>query len=197
MLSVLRESCDSHHINLNREFHRDLRWFATFLPQYNGISLYNRSKMDYTLELDACLQGLGAKCGNLVYHLPIPTEYSNLGIVQLEMVNILVATRVFAHLWKGKNVHIRCDNQAVVQVLNTGRTKDPFLAACARNIWMESAKFDIDFKYTHILGKLNRVADLLSRWSYRESDFLQLQTFISDPLWMSVSPTLLELNNII
>ena len=37
-----------------------------------------------------------------------------------------------------------CDNQAVVPVSNSGRTRDLTLAAIARNIFIEVAKFDMD-----------------------------------------------------
>ena len=48
------------------------------------------------VELDVCLSGLGGWWENLVYHLPLPHNYGNLGIAQLEMINILVAIHVFA-----------------------------------------------------------------------------------------------------
>ena len=64
---------------------------------------------------------------------------------------------------------------AVVQVLSKGKTKDPFLGACARNIWLLAAKNDIDLTYVHIQGKLNCVADLLSRWQYSQACYSQLK----------------------
>jgi hypothetical protein len=33
----------------------------------------------------------------------------------------------------------------------------------ARNIWLEQAKIDCEIFFTHIIGKQNVVADLLSR----------------------------------
>ena len=50
-----------------------------------------------------------------------------------------------------KTVIIKCDNQAVVSVLNSGKTQDVTLAAIARNIMMEAAKYDIDLQVIHIL----------------------------------------------
>ena len=41
------------------DFKRNLRWFDKFLPLYNGVSLYDHRPIDHTLELDACLTGLG------------------------------------------------------------------------------------------------------------------------------------------
>ena len=65
----------------------------------------------------------------------------------------------------GKAIKIACDNQAVVSVLNSGKTRDLTLAAIARNIFMETAQADIMLKTVHIMGKVNEVADSLSRWT--------------------------------
>ena len=72
-------------------FTRDLRWFAKFLPMYNGTSLCDHKKVDATLELDACLTGFVGYCVDFVYHLTIQRGFRNWTIVHLEMVNILIA----------------------------------------------------------------------------------------------------------
>ena len=134
MLEVLRRATDTNNIRLTDEFHRDLLWFRTFLQEYNGVSMYEHKKPDFTVELNACLTGLGGCCDNIVYHVPIPLGYEQFTIVHLEMVNILVALKLFGQKWKGNRVLIKCDNQAVVLVLRSGKARDPFLGACARNI---------------------------------------------------------------
>ena len=108
--------------------------------------------MDFTLELDACLTGLGGRWSRFVYHLPIIRGFMNFSIVHLEMVNILLAVRLFQVHWSGRKVLVKCDNEAVVSVLRSGRTRDPYLGACARNIWYVSALADIDLQYVHIRG---------------------------------------------
>ena len=52
---------------------------------------------------------------------------------------------------------------AVVQVASSGRTRDPFLEACTRNIWLITATHDIDLVVKHIQGTKNVLADTLSR----------------------------------
>ena len=81
-----------------------------------------------------------------------------------KMYNILIAKRVWANTWQKKTIGIFCDNLAVVNVLNSGKAKDMYLAAISRNIFMESSKNDIDIKVLHVPGKNNIIANLLSRW---------------------------------
>ena len=98
----------------------------------------------------------------MVYTLPIPCHYSHLHITQLEMLNVVVALKVWASVWADKIIDIKCDNLAVVEVLTSGKTKDNFLATCARNVWLICAIFNIQIRVWHIPGKSNHIADLLS-----------------------------------
>ena len=129
-----------------------------------------------------------------MYHLPVVKHFQNLGIVHLEMVNIPVAVHIFALEWQHKSILVRCDNAAVVQVLNNGKTRDPFLATCARNIWYCIAQNDINLTYTHVLGKNNQVADLLSRWQNTQQQVAQLWAWVENPVWLPTSPSLLDLD---
>ena len=83
--------------------------------------------VNHQVHLDACLHGLGRVWQNYAYHLPITCGYKDLNIAHLDMVNILVALKVFCHQWATKHILLHCDNQAVVCVLQSGKAKDPFL----------------------------------------------------------------------
>ena len=80
------------------------------------------------------------------------------------MLNVDVALKVWSQLWVDKKVKIHSDNQAVVEVLITGLTKDPFLATCDRNIWLITAILNIEIIVIYFPGKNNHTAELLSRW---------------------------------
>ena len=194
MLEVLRNAQNPSKILLTDDFMRDLSWFKKILDQYNGTSLFDHRPVECVIELDACLTGLGGCWKNFVYHLAIPLGYNSMGIVHLEMINILVALKLFKNMWSGKKVLIKCDNQAVVTVLRSGRTKDPFLGACARNVWFTAAVADVELQYTHVLGKNNRTADLLSRWQNSPSNVVELKCLVPDAIWLSVDLTELELD---
>ena len=99
MLDLLRQNHDNRIIKLTHVFQRDVCWFDRFLLRYNGASMYNHRCVDHEVELDACLDGLGAVWKNFVYHVPLQHQYLNLSIVHLEMLNILVAVRVCSAHW--------------------------------------------------------------------------------------------------
>ena len=47
-----------------------------------------------------------------------------------EVLAILVAARLWGHLWQNLRILVHCDNAAVVSSLNSGRVQDPTLASC-------------------------------------------------------------------
>ena len=194
MLELLRFAHRRQKVTLTPDFKRDLKWFAKFLHVYNGVSFYDHRPIDVSLELDACLTGLGGRSGSFIYHLPIPRGFMNWTIVHLEMVNILLAVRLFKRQWASKKVLIHCDNAAVVSVLKTGKTRDPYLGACARNIWYVAATADIDLQYTHIKGVDNKVADALSRWQGTSEQWGLLGLHVNHPVWLQVSHNMLDLD---
>ena len=78
---------------------------------------------DVNAYLDACTTGLGAIYETQVYVLPLPKDWQASNIASLEIINILVALNLH---WSGDRVLIHCDNQAMVSVLNTGKSRDTF-----------------------------------------------------------------------
>ena len=110
------------------------------------------------------------------------------------MWNVLVACRIWGKLWQGRCIHIYCDNMAVVQVLNSGKSRDQSLAVLNRNIWLECAIHDIELKISHIQGKVNVIADVLSRWQNSAVQWEKLLSVVPQPVWWQVKSEHLELN---
>ena len=65
---------------------------------------------------------------NQVYAMTLPSNWQNVNVAYIEMINILVALKVCHIQWSGHKVLVKCDNQAVVSVLTTGKTRDSTLA---------------------------------------------------------------------
>ena len=144
----------------------------TFLDQFNGTCsyLYTPIQCTDTIQLDPCLTGVGARFSNQVYQYQfkdneVPCSFS---IVRLEMWNVLIAIRVLADEWSNCSLVIKCENEAMVNVVNSGVTRDNVLVAMARNIWLTTASPNIKVRLVHIPGMDNECADLLSRWGATE-----------------------------
>ena len=116
MLSLLRENYDNSRIMFNESFKRDLKWFNTFLPVYNGVTFFHYIPTR-NVYLGACTTGLGPIYETQVYALALPKHWQAVNIASLEMINILVALKVWHLQWSGHRVWIHCDNQAWFQNL--------------------------------------------------------------------------------
>ena len=143
-------------------------WVISSL-EFNGISIIYTlcwSSPDEVFTTDACLTGCGGCSGSKMFH----KEFSADVLVQfpfihqLECLAMLVAIRLWGSAWKGQRLTVFCDNEAVVQVLNSGKTRDALLGKLLRNIWLVSSTHEFELRAVHLPGIENRVADLLSRW---------------------------------
>ena len=107
------------------------------------------------------------------------------------MINIVVALRIWGKFWAGHIITIRCDNMAVVNVANSGKTRDTYMAQCARNIWWLCAIYDITHRVVHIKGVKNEVADALSRvFSRNPGDHKLIERLKNTKVWDTVDLTL-------
>ena len=60
-------------------------------------------------------------------------------------------------------MQVLCDNEAVVTIVNKGTTKDTECMHLVECLAFIKAKFNVDLVASHIKGKLNTLADALSR----------------------------------
>ncbi|KAI8514849.1 hypothetical protein Bbelb_074400 [Branchiostoma belcheri] len=167
-------------LRIDTEFRKDLHWWSTFLPSYNGVSLLPQagwSEPDAIFSSDACLSGCGGflhETGEY-FHAVFPDSLleSQPCINSLELLSILVCARLWGKCWAGRRIVVMCDNEVSVTVLNSGRSRAPFLQSCLRNLWLCAANGDFELRAIHIPGLDNRIADHLSRWS--SSQYHQLE----------------------
>ena len=138
ILQLFRSCTQAGNIKLNDAFFRDIQWFRSFMHTFNGITkIHGHSEGSKNLYIDACLTGIGTFVDGQVYHCEIPHCYRlSLTIVHFEMLNVMVALRLWGELWANSSITVHCSNAAVVSVLKSGSSRDPFLAAtaCTRKI---------------------------------------------------------------
>ena len=189
ILQLLRSCPQAGSIKLNDAFFRDIQWFRSFMHTFNGITkILGHSEGCKNLYVDACLTGIGTFVDGQVYHCEIPHCYRlSLTIVHFEMLNVMVALRLWGKLWANSSITVHCDNAAVVSVLNSGSSRNPFLAASARTLWLIKAKYNIKLIVKHIKGISNVYADVLSRWSHFKLSNNSVVQFLAACEWHDIN----------
>ena len=170
------------HVDVPCEVKKDLFWWNRFLDVYNGISimLYDDwSNPDEVFSTDACLSGIGGFFDGAYFHKSYPEFVleKDWNICILELVAVIVALRLWNSRLKGKCIVMQCDNDAVCQVINTGRARCTMLQEGLRELCFWSAVAQCQIRAVHIPGTENRLADCLSRWDQKDSfktDFFKL-----------------------
>ena len=74
-----------------------------------------------------------------------------------------MATAVWGRKSQGEVVLCRCDNAAVVAVINSGKSKDALDMHLMRCLFFFQAVFSLSLHAVHLPGKINVAADCLSR----------------------------------
>ena len=126
--------------------------------------------------------------------LQIPKGFRGYNIAHLEILNVVVALKIWGQVWANKFIQIMYYNIAVVEVLY-GRAKDSIMATCARNIWLLAGMYNINLIVSHIRGLDNTVADLLSRCHHTPNNFQKLSHWIESPVWVNAHLDLILLNH--
>ena len=98
-----------------------------------------------------------------VFHSSITSIAQDIN--QLEILTILLVCRTWGTYWSGKRILAKCDNQASVEVLNSGRSLgDDFMMEVVREILFIAAKCEFEIRAVHLPGVENGISDSLSRW---------------------------------
>lgn len=166
MLETLRNMKDRTWTTIGHEFKADVRWFREYASKANGISIY-APVLDFIIECDACLSGAGGNSATHFYSWVFDEAHTKKysAIHHLEALNIIVTFRTLCpkSIGKGCGVLIYTDNISSSYALSSGKTRDPVLAACARQLWHEAAIRDIEVRIEHKPGTDIPLADALSR----------------------------------
>ena len=132
-----------------------------FVEKYNGVSFIPSAiwtEPDVNFATDSCLVGCGGIYAAQYFHSSFPEEIveQQLPIHCLEMLTVLIAVRLWGASLQSLKVQIYCDNEPAVKVINSGKTKDPFMASCIREIWLEVSKHGFQLRAVHLPGEENR-----------------------------------------
>ena len=98
----------------------------------------------------------------------------------LELLAIVVACRLWGHLWSRQKLLVQCDNEGVTHAVNKGRSRVPFMQAALRRLWLEEARHGFTIRCKHIPGISNTLPDLLSRCHLSDSYWPKINCLVND-----------------
>ena len=104
-------------------------------------------------------------------------------IAFLELYPIMASICVWASELSNQRIVIHSDNEALESVINKSTSKHPGIMSLIRRMTLTCMQFNINIRAQHIAGKLNSLADMLSR--------LQIDQFRKKAHWVDKQPTTL------
>ena len=165
-LSMLTKRLD-HHLRLNLSARADIEWWWYFVSPWNGTSMLMAQQKDnpsIICTTDASGSwGCGAWSGQDWFQFQWFEPISSYNIMVKELLPIVLAAAVWGSQWKGLTVKVRCDNAAVVAIVNRGTSHDSEAMHLLRCLSFLSTKFQFYLYTSHLPGTENSLADYLSR----------------------------------
>ena len=156
-----------HYVRLSRSARSDIEWWFQFASRWNGtamMTVVNKANPHCTVTSDASGKwGCGAFCGPCWFQLRWTGPIAESHITVKELVPIVLAAAVWGRLWVGKTILARCDNAAMVAIINQGNSKEPECMHLMRCLSFIAAQFSFNMVASHIKGTENDLADAISR----------------------------------
>lgn len=163
-----------HFIRVTYPMKEDIKMWLLFLDCFNGSHYFPErlwiSNCDIQLFTDA---SGNPELGCAAYFEPHwvfyqwPDSWKGQQILKetsmLELIPIVLAFLVWGPYLKGKKLVLQVDNLALVSILNKNSSKSSLIMQCLRPLVLQSMLMNIQFKAIHVPGKVNQIADALSR----------------------------------
>ena len=165
ILALLRSAPPRGTIPVNEDLRKDVAWFPAYAAECNGKRLIKADLPLMELQCDACPTGAGGFSPTHYYSLTFSPEVAEAHhISRLEAANAVLAikTLVPPHI-RNVEVVVVTVNSATMYTLTTGKTRDPVLAACSRELWLLAALQELVITVRHAPGHTLVLADALSR----------------------------------
>ncbi len=171
-------------ISLSQECRDELRLWTLFLKQWNGLSLfYNNlisSPIDINLFTDAAPSiGFGGFYQGRWFASPWPAQLKDLpqSSALAEFYLLVVAAFLWGNEWSSKCILVHCDNEAVVQCVNKGRSHSPALSPFLRLFKWIAACDQFVIVARHVAGSENKSLTHCLAFCFRNSGgWLQRRT---------------------
>ncbi len=155
------------HVKLSEGHRKDLEMWATFLSEYNGVTIIRQPSVcnsnAISFYTDASDQGYGGTYGSTSVQGHWPARWMKLNIAVREIYPILLVIKMFGHKLKHSRVLFYCDNQVVVAAINNQTSRNKHVMILLRQLILELLLKDITFKALYI-PTYDILADAISRF---------------------------------
>ena len=156
------------HVRISEEALGDIQWWLDFGKDWNGTTFF--IDPDWTpashlhIFTDASsTMGYGAYWNGAWFSQPWPPHLAHYLIQWKELYAIVMACEVWGAHWSRKRILFRCDNQAVVQIWESGLSQSAQLMVLFRALFFIAARHNFTLLIRHLPGSDNCIADALSR----------------------------------
>ena len=170
LLSAFRR--DDHPIHINQEFRLDLKWWQELFESWTGYSLPTPRWAlvpDFQVSSDASRAiGFGAILGSHWFTGTWNADQMPLSIAYKELFPVVILAALWGPQWVSRRVLFRSDNQAVVDVLRTGTSKDRNMMVLLRFLSL-LAHVTLSVTSAHVEDRSNSIADALFRFQFQKS----------------------------
>jgi hypothetical protein len=158
----------SDRVRITWAVREDLQVWLSFFSKHNGRSFFlapGRAPHPHIrFSADAAGRaGFGLVCGTEWTFGSFTWEWEDIHITSKELFPILVFVEIFSLALQNRRIEVFSDNTAVVGILNTQTARDPHCLLLLRRIVLRSLQLNCVIMATHLPGKLNTLADALSR----------------------------------
>ena len=156
----------------------DLKMWLHFLENWNGVSLFledeetHANKLDLYTDASGTL-GFGGYFQGEWFYGEWPKEIldrltKRVSICFQELLPVVMAAILWGKHWSRKRIIFHCDNEGAVYILNKGSSACPDIMKLMRRLTLVAAEHSFSYKALHIPGRLNKIADKISRLQFQE-----------------------------
>ncbi|CAG2246210.1 unnamed protein product [Mytilus edulis] len=167
-----------YRIRITSNIKADLLMWKSFLKNFNGLTLMpdrlwtsNEALEFYTDSAGGSTLGFGIYFKGRWAHGLWPRTWHKRGLLSnitfLELFPVMVAIILWGSELRNKKVLFHIDNEGAVHIINKKSSKSSDVMILVRRLVLETLHHNILIKADHVPGKVNTIADAISRcqWS--------------------------------
>ena len=153
---------------LSTEAREDILWWLKFARSWNGTAFFLDPTWTPAHQLQlftdaAGTLGYGAYWNGAWFSKAWPPHLLQKPIEWKELYAIVMAAETWGSQWSGKRLLFHCDNQAIVEIWQSGLSRSSDLMRLVRALFFVAARHNFNVIIRHIPGIDNCIADSLSR----------------------------------